>query len=252
MNLLESDQSLLNHNQWILLSNLLNCYNESNILLNGQHLMHSHKHLQSSTIINPVSIESYLSSVYQTAGIYLRSNYDICNLPFNDRTILLCAAANNLVCTSAAFAADYFPLLSVDTISNTVIQTYGKNILDIHRWALKFVDPDIIFIKLAISIFALSETTYSYSPDISTDLTNPLLILEIQNRYVEITWKYLLYRYGHYQAVKRFLNLTLWFNALILFMYHSQNLTKHTNDINSLIEQTEITLILDDVDQLLK
>ena len=251
MSLLESDKSLLTSNQWTLLSNLLNCYNDYKLLLYGQRLMDACNNLQFTNIIDPILIGEYLSSIYDTTGIYLHSNYDICQLPFDDRTILLRGAANNVASTIAAFGATYFHLLSLEPILNIMLNMYGRRIVDIHRWAMKFLDPDIVLIKLAISIFALSETTYSYLPDISTHLTNPLLILEIQNRYVEITWKYLLYRYGHYQAVKRFLNLTLWFNALILFMYYGQSITTHVNDINSLIEQTEITLILDDVDQII-
>jgi len=78
------------------------------------------------------------------------------------------------------------------------------------------MDLNIVLMKLAISMFALSEITY--------------------------TWKYLLYKYGHHQAVKRFLNLILWFDTPIT----------HVNDVDSLIEQTELTLILDDIDQIIE
>jgi hypothetical protein len=129
---------------------------------------------------------------------------------------------------------------------------YGKRSLDIHLWAMKFIDPDIILVKLALSLFAFSESTYSYFPNISPDLTNPLIILAIQNKYAEITWKYLLYRYGHYQAVRRFLNIISWLQATTILMFHAPSLTLHVNDFNSLAEQTELTFILNDVDQILE
>ena len=117
---------------------------------------------------------------------------------------------------------------------------------------MKYIDPDIVLLKLALSLFAFSENTYSYSPNISTDLTNSLIILEIQNKYAEITWKYLLYKYGYHQAVKRFLKLTIWLEAMNIIISHAQSLSLYVNDINSLVEQTELTLILDDVDQILE
>jgi len=129
---------------------------------------------------------------------------------------------------------------------------YGKRTVDIHLWAMKFIDPDIVLVKLAFSLFALTENTYSYSSNISNNLTNPINILEIQSKYAEITWKYLLYRYGHYEAVKRFLNLISWFGAITIFMFHAQTLALHVNDVNSLVEQTELSLILDDVDEILE
>jgi len=158
--------------------------------------------------------------------------------------------ADNLSCMGCAFVMHHCHLLNLDAFSNAMITMYGKRTIDIHLWTMKFIDPDIVLIKLALSLFAFSENTYSYSPNISTNLTNSITILEIQNKYAEITWRYLLYRYGHYQAVKRFLNIISWLKATNILLFHVQSLVLHVNDVNSLVEQTELTLILDDVDQL--
>jgi hypothetical protein len=52
--------------------------------------------------------------------------------------------------------------------------------------------------------------------------------------------------------VKRFLNLTLWLASMNILSSHAQSLAIHITDIDSIIEQTEMTLILDDVDQIIE
>jgi hypothetical protein len=197
-------------------------------------------------------VQEFVRSIYETTGIYIRYNDDLCKLSSNDRSIMLHNAANNVSCIGWSYIMDHCHLLALEAFSNAMKIMYGKRSVDIHLWAMKFIDPDIILVKLALSLFAFSESTYSYFPNISPDLTNPLIILAIQNKYAEITWKYLLYRYGHYQAVKKFLNIISWLEAINIFLFHAQSLTLYVNDVNSLVEQTELILILDDVDQLLE
>ncbi|CAF1053270.1 unnamed protein product [Rotaria sp. Silwood1] len=68
----------------------------------------------------------------------------------------------------------------------------------------------------------------------------------------QVTWKYLLYKHGYYDAVKRYLNIILWLTSMSILTFHAQTLKAHINDVYSIIEQTELTLILDDVDQIIE
>jgi len=248
LNLLQSDQSLLTTSQWTLLSNLCNGYNESKLFSLGQRLIDTHDvNANYQTLV-----QEFIASIYETTGTYLRSNDDFYKLSSDDRSIMIHNAADNVSCISGVFIIHHFHLLDLDEFLNVMIRMYGNRSEDIHFWAIRFIDPDIVLIKLAFALFAFSENTYLYTSNISEVLTNPINILEIQNKYAEITWKYLLYRYGHYQAVKRFLNLIIWIQASTIFMSHIQTLTLHVNDVNALAERIELTLILDDVDQMLE
>lgn len=231
----------------MILSNLINGYRESNFLTFAQRLIETHDVIQSTNTTYQSFIQDYV-----TAGTYIRLNDDLCKLSYNDRSIILRSASDSVICMGAAFAEHYYNLFSLPKFLNAIEVTYGKRMVDIHRWAMKFIDPDVILIKLSLSLFALSETTFLYSPNISMDLTNSINILKIQNKYAEIIWKYLFYRYGHEQAVKRFLNLICWRQAINIFIFHAQNLTLHVHDVNSIVEQTELKLILDDADQILQ
>ncbi len=166
-----------------------------------------HDAIQSPNLIYETLIKKFLTFIYPTIGTYPCSNEDLCKLSFNDRSILLHSAADNFSCMSGAVAVYQCHLILLDNFSNALETMYGKHIVAFNRLTKKFIDPDIVVIKLGYSLFALSQNTCFYPSTTSQDLTNPINILEIQNKYAEVTWKYLLYKYGHYQAVQRFLKL---------------------------------------------
>ncbi|CAF3885609.1 unnamed protein product, partial [Rotaria sordida] len=252
VNLLQSDQSLLITNQWTLLTNLLHCYKESQILPFSQRLIDAHDDLKSNYVIYKGLVEEFLVSIYKTVEQYLCFNDDLRKLSSNDRSIILRSAADNLCCMSGAFIMQHCHLYGLDAYLKVINEKFGKSPMNIHFWARKFVDPDIVLVKLSLSLFAFSENTCCYYSNTSDNLTNPIDILEIQNKYVEVTWKYLLYKYGYYNAMKRFLNIALWLASMNILAVHAQSLPVHVHNVNSIIEQTELTLILDDVDQIIE
>ncbi|CAF1203909.1 unnamed protein product [Rotaria sordida] len=205
LNLLQSDKSLLTQNQWRLIFNLCNVCNESNLFSTGQLLFNTYYDSKSTNIVDETLMNEFLVSVYETVRTYLHLN--------DDRSIILHSAANNITCLTGSFVLSYCHLLFVDAFKNTINLRFGKNAINIHYWADKFIDSDVVLIKLSISLFAVSQYTYLYSPNMLKDLTNLINILEIQNKYAEVIWIYLLYRYGYYETIKRFLKLTLWFIA---------------------------------------
>ena len=104
LNLLQSDKSLLTTNEWTLLSNLFNCYQESKQSSIAQRLINAQKVIQSSNdVIHEIVVQEWPSCGYETTGTYLRLNDDLCKLSSNDRSIMLYNAADNLSCMSCAF-----------------------------------------------------------------------------------------------------------------------------------------------------
>jgi hypothetical protein len=218
----------------------------------AQRLIDTHETSKFTSNIYEALVEEFLVSIYETTGVYLRSNDDLRKLSSDDRSIILRTAADNVCCMGGAFIIQHCHLYALDNFLNTMKVKYGKHTMDIHPWARKFIDSDIVLIKLAISLFAFSENTCCYYSNISKDLTNPINIIAIQNKYAEVTWKYLLYRYNHDEAVRRFLNLTLWLTSINILSAHAQSLAVHVNDIDSIVDDVEMILILDDVDEMIE
>ncbi len=79
---------------------------------------------------------------------------------------------------------------------------------------------------------------------------NTLEIFRIQNTYVEVLWKYLVYKYGYYESVQRFMKLIQYLLAGTVAVFESQSIEKHVNDIELLVEQTELALVIDDIERI--
>ena len=75
-------------------------------------------------------------------------------------------------------------------------------------------------------------------------------MFHIQNIYAEVTWKYLLYKYGYNQSIQRFIKLIQCLLAAINIVFDGQNIAKHLSDMQLLVEQTELTLVLDDLERI--
>ena len=102
-------------------------------------------------------------------------------------------------------------------------------------------DPDDTFIKLILATLAFSTTNYTvYTKSSPVNLTNIKVILNVQDMYTELTWRYLLYKYGHQQAVTRFSNLIRCLFLVtdsIVEAYESKQFTKYMDSVIEQIEQ---------------
>ena len=123
-----------------------------------------------------------------------------------------------------------------------MISFYGERSTKLTHLAMKFIEPDLMLIKLAFALITVS----------SIEFFEPKIFLKIQNHYVELTWKYLRYRYDFHQCVQRYLRLILWIQSTVVLVNHIRNVSRHVNDLNSMVEQVELTLILDDADELMR
>lgn len=249
LNLVDKDSSLLTTNQWNHLSNLVNSFQESSLMAISQRFMDTKDTIQTIFDLQFQTLFYELMSCgYQTTGKYLQLNHDFLQLSINDRSIILQSAANNVSCMTSSIILQRYPLYSHNAIYDTVVSMCGEELIDIFKRAIKFIDTDPVIIKLALALFAFSEITYSYHSHAPKDLTNPLHILQIQNLYAEITWKYLLYRYGYIQAIQRFLNLICWVNATIPQVTCMQGVSLHLNDVKTIAGDTELKLLLDELE----
>ncbi len=201
-------------------------------------------------IINESLVQYLIKSFYEITGRTLRSNNDVNHLPSNDRSILLSTAADNIVYLGGIFIFYYSQLMNNDILWNYLANIYGKLTMSFHRWTGQFIETDIILFKLLIALFTFSSNGRIFHTNIQMEYENFYQIFQIQNQYAELTWKYLIYKYGYHQAIHKFIRLIQWLLTICVFMSYTHHIQPHANDIQSLIEQTELTFILDDVERI--
>jgi len=194
--------------------------------------------------------KEFFMKTYEISGKYLRSNLDLCTLSSDDRSAFLRNAADNITCLGTVFSWSWSQLYNSELFIQVFKTFYGYSPFTMIHYILKFIDPDIIVAKLSLSLFAFSNNNSIFSPQVTTKSTNTLAIFHIQNMYAQVLWKYLLYKYGYYQSIQRFINLNQCLLAATNTVFDAQNIEQHVNDIESLIEQTELTLVLDDIERI--
>jgi hypothetical protein len=187
-------------------------------------------------------------NTYETSGQYIRSNSYFRTLSYDDRSAFLRNIADNITCLGSTFIWSWSELYNSQSFVNIHINHYGENSVTMIRQTLKFIDPDIIIAKLVLSLFAFSNHISIFSSHMTIKSFNTLAIFQIQNIYAEVTWNYLVYKYGYDQSIQRFNNLIQCLLAATMTVADAQNNENHVNEITSLVEQTELSLVLDDLE----
>jgi len=174
-------------------------------------------------------------------------NQDFVSLPADDRSMLLHNTFKHTGCLSTNFLLhkggimDY-PMYydSIETIANSSVVPVAK------RLATQ-LDFDVIIMKLLLAIFSFSTINHTvYSNTSSINLSNIKQIIHIQDTYIELAWRYLLYKYNFEQAVKCFSDLLRCLFTANEIIVKIEEVQWYTDQTDSLVQQTEQSLILND------
>jgi len=229
INLLEQDQSLLNTDQWTLLSNLIHSYDEHNALPVGKAFMKELESLHPKLRfkIEPKKIVEIVTVFYQATEPFIQSNRDFASLPLHDRSVVLRGAIDNVSCLGGGFIIRESGLITNLAFRQGLENTFGTVPYKFTLTAISLLDEDINLVKLTLSLFAFCTSSCTVFNENSSFM------------YAELIWKYLLYQYTFDQAVKRFSHLVKCLVAALTVRTHLQDVKNHTDVVDSLIEKIE-------------
>jgi hypothetical protein len=137
-------------------------------------------------------------------------------------------------------------------------EIYSKFIDNIygHGYSSSLIQPSQrlqengILIKIMFMILIFSSNCTIITIDRTGDIPiilNTKILIDIQNIFVTLLWKYLIYQYGFHQAILRFLSLVKSILDLIQRMDEGLKIQKHWTMVENVIEKTTRTLNLEDV-----
>ena len=138
MNLLRSDNSTLDSNQWTLLSNLVYNYDEKKLLSIAEQFMNETNVIQPLTTIDPTLPKEFFMKAYETSERYLRSNHDLCTLSSNERSDFLRNAADNVTCLGAVLSWSWSQIYNYKPFIQVFQNNYGDSPLTMIQSVLKF------------------------------------------------------------------------------------------------------------------
>jgi len=148
------------------------------------------------------------------------------------------------------FAANESKALDNAFYIATCNELYGEDFIKESHRLMTRMESNGTLIKIMISILAFSSNCSIVLPDHTFNLTNAsttnsILIIRIQDIFIVILWKYLVYQYGFIEAVRRLDNLVKYHLAL-LNRINEVNSKQHVKMVDFIIEKTAHALTLND------
>jgi len=245
LNLLRSDQSTLSTDQWNLLSNLLHCYDEHSGLSIGFSYMHEQNVLPIKLRFKPTSMMNFFLSAVERVQALYTNNQDSRCLSADDLSTLIQSTMKhtgslflNLIIHQIGLTRQDVFYGNMETMVNARTASAINRIQD----RLEF---DVVVMKLILAILSFSTVKLTVYPQtLARNLGNIKQVLCIQDLYIELTWRYLLYRYDSKHAIVCFSNLIRCLFAVHHGIVIEENLEWYDEKIDSMIEETKKTLVV--------
>jgi hypothetical protein len=188
---------------------------------------------------------------YTTAQSFVASSPDYKILTIDEQRSLLKRNLNGLFIFCAEIVCRDLKMLENPIWSKTLTHTLGSDMIERKRYLNSRLEHDTTLIKLMLIIIAFSSNCYMLDEHQILFKDHLLLgtfrLLGSQNVFVEILWKYMIYRYGYRDAVLRFAALvkqTLDLITLVVNMYRSDKI--HQNFVDDTIKNATSIIKLDE------
>ncbi|CAF2764794.1 unnamed protein product [Rotaria sp. Silwood2] len=249
LGLLQNDRSTLTTNEWTLLSNFLHAFDEQNSSIRIQNSLNELCSLPPKLRLKPSELKNLIRELYSSIGPLIECSPDFHSLPVNVRQVLV---KRNLYITGAMnglFLCRELSVLNNVTVHNFYVQLYGCDyMIECHRNIAQY-DSNGSLIKIFIFILAFSSSCsiikYDNEGDISI-MSSPINLISIENVYVTVLWKYLVYLYGFKEAALRFTRLVKSVLDLISILNQAPQIETRHRMVDTIIKETERTLVIGD------
>ncbi|CAF1172804.1 unnamed protein product [Rotaria sordida] len=254
LNLLSNDRSLLNLEQWSLLSNVLHCYDAHCPISEIQRSMAVYsmcppKHRLKVAANNlMVTINLFFSSVWS----FVEAVPHFAELPGTDRRNLIQRNVHQMGALNGAHVCQEGKFHDDPTNQGVAIAEYGASLINYMMKAIELGSSDRTVSKLFLLVMSFSTCSDMVQPLIDdngqwTDyslLSDPIQIFNIQNLFVDIIFKYMIYQSGYTHASLHFAHLIV--NALKQgeFIQKAQMNQNHDVMVQTIIHGFEQSLII--------
>ena len=244
-NLLARDLSTLTVDQWNYIFNITHCYEEYHSLSFAHQTIDEQQKLPLKRRFKGNTIEQIMQSFASNVQHLYTKNADFLSLPSSTRSALLRRTMLPVASLSCCFLAQTSQLLSNSAFFQTMEVTYGSASSRHCQLTAERLDRDVVFVKLIMSLLIFSTFDCSTDParDQHIDLVDVKSIIQQQDRYIELTWRYLIHRYDDQQAVRCFSNLL---RALFTMQSSLTSIEseRYSQMIDHLVQQTQTSLNL--------
>ncbi|CAF1040472.1 unnamed protein product [Rotaria sordida] len=245
-----NDPSCVSKNEWILLSNVIHAHDTSSAIpqirrtienLNAPFSLHV-----SYSVSNVVEV---ILRMYTSMGSFISSSPDFRILTINEQCSLFERNLHGIIALCSALYFRTTRIIDTPKCLEKFTLVYGSEIILQAKCINDQLDSDLTVIKLMLIILAFSSNCFivleKEKPQIDSLLNGTFRLFGSQNVYIELLWKYLIYRYGYYDSVIRFNRLIRVVLSLIKYsasVYTTNEFYYHlVNEVLAQIKQSFAT-----------
>ena len=247
MNLLRNDQSTLTLDHWNNLSNLVHCFDEHSGLTFANDYLQAQMNLPPKYRFKVSSVGTFLGQLMEQVQSVTEMNRDSQVISLRDRKLLLHNTAEYTTSFGCAFLFRETGLFDQPLYLQAAEVLLKENFIHFAKRLVEHLDSDVVFLKIIValmSFFTSNYTVYIHEPP--TNLDNAISIFHLENIYSDLVWRYLLYKYGHQQAVQCFSNLIRCFLLLNDTVVQAHEVRQFTEIIDTVVQTTEEKLHISD------
>jgi len=236
---------------WTLLSNVVHAFDNFIPIKQTRETIESLSTLPSSLSLDVSNILSMFTTFYASTELFIGSSADFQILTVAEKCSLYQRNLHGVLHLCATFILRLCGMFDSYKNDKIIISIYGYDIFQQTKRIALQLDYDLTIIKLILFIFAFSSNCYMIDEH-GNMLDDKLLygtfrLFGSQNVYMEVLWKYMIYRYDYYDASARFAKLIKHILDLLKMSEHVHpNNEVHQNFIDEVTVLTEQSLIIND------
>ena len=233
LNFLGEDQSKLNVEQRTHLSNLIHCFDQSNQISFAEQYLKEQMSLLPKFRFKCSSVKMFIENVMRNVQFMFEKNRDVLNISLNDRKMLLHNTIEYTTSFGCVFLFRQVELFRIPSFLQSTITLFQPSSVDFARRVIDQFDPDITLLKIIFSIISLFTSNYTiYENTPLSYLENGKTVIQLQDIYIDLVWRYLLFKRGHHQAVLYFSNLI----RCLFLLHHSVLQAREVNQFQQIMD----------------
>ena len=211
LDLLHNDRSSLTASEWTLFRNVIHAYDTFSIVPKLQHLLNNLSSSPSKVCFDTADVLEIVGSVCTSMQSFISSTPDFQVLSVKEQQPLLERNLHGISCFSANVFYRDTNFFDNFKCYNSFITVYGEEIIKQTKHLINQIDLNSTLIKFMLLVITFSSNCFivDVHDNISNDsfMHGTFRLFGSQNIYVELLWKYMVYRYGYDQTAIRFAGL---------------------------------------------
>jgi len=246
LNLLENDRSKLTREEWNLLSNIIHAYDATEIMSHTKQSFDNQSSLPPKIRWKMSTVFYLIKQIHSTFQIFIERTPQYQYLSARSCRAIVQRNSDLFSSINSIFILREINAVELAVFQETFGLIYSQDAMQNLTGLLSRLNFDGTYIKIMLMIFAFSNTFSIVKYDSSVELTQKINwtpVFTIQNMFVTIFWKYLLYQHGFNDAVKWFSNFVRYILDLMKITVN-QRTRQHNQMINAVIEDTARLLTL--------